>query len=146
MENKAELESVGDPYKVKLKDGKIVFSESVKLGAGIKEGDEIAVRLFNDYNQILMPDNAYSDEEIKAVLSYIKNESGSEHTTVTVKQMEEEKTIASSSEDESSNDLFSFNDFFVWLLMFVCLLFFVIVMILSQTIRSLTKELQTRKL
>ncbi len=39
----------------------------------IKAGDTIAVRLFKEYNNIPMPPNNYTDEQVKLVLEYIKN-------------------------------------------------------------------------
>lgn len=39
----------------------------------IKKGDQTAVKLFNEYNQTVMPANEeYSDKKIKAILSYIE--------------------------------------------------------------------------
>lgn len=42
----------------------------------IKSGDPIAVQLFNDYNQMVMPDNNFSDAQIRAILDYIAQVSG----------------------------------------------------------------------
>lgn len=43
----------------------------------VNEGDKKAVELFNQYNQIPMPDNPqFSDADIKAIIAYIKTESG----------------------------------------------------------------------
>ena len=39
----------------------------------IKEGDKLAVQLFEEYNKIPMPDNNLSDEEVKKLLAYIEN-------------------------------------------------------------------------
>lgn len=39
----------------------------------VKNGDETAVKLFEEYNKIPMPDNPFSDEQIKGILSYIEN-------------------------------------------------------------------------
>jgi cytochrome c2 len=39
----------------------------------IKEGDKIAVQLFEEYNKIPMPDNNLSEQEIKELLAYIEN-------------------------------------------------------------------------
>ncbi|MFN8257241.1 MAG: c-type cytochrome [Bacteroidales bacterium] len=39
----------------------------------VKEGDKVAVKLFNDNNKIPMPDNPLTDDEIKALLKYIEN-------------------------------------------------------------------------
>lgn len=42
--------------------------------AVIKSGDEAAVKLFNDYNKVMMPAQSLKDDEIKAILAYVKVE------------------------------------------------------------------------
>ena len=42
--------------------------------AVIKSGDAYAVKIYNDYNQTAMPSFSLSDDEIKAVLGYVKAE------------------------------------------------------------------------
>lgn len=42
----------------------------------IASGDPQAVALFNEYNRMIMPDAPYQAEEIKSILSYIKERSG----------------------------------------------------------------------
>ena len=44
----------------------------------IKSGDEYAVNLYNEYNKTLMTSFDFSDEELNAILTYIKNESTKE--------------------------------------------------------------------
>jgi len=39
----------------------------------IKSGDKIAVKLFEEYNKVPMPDNPLSEDEIKELLKYIEN-------------------------------------------------------------------------
>ncbi|RLD79222.1 MAG: cytochrome C [Bacteroidetes bacterium] len=38
----------------------------------VNDGDPEAVKLFEEYNKIPMPDNAYSEDEVKALLNYIE--------------------------------------------------------------------------
>ena len=40
----------------------------------IKSGDAYAVKIFEDYNKVVMPSQSLNDDEIKAVLVYIKSE------------------------------------------------------------------------
>ena len=48
----------------------------------IKNGDAEAVKVFEEYNKIPMPDNNFTDEQIAALLSYIENyEEGDEAAT-----------------------------------------------------------------
>jgi len=37
----------------------------------IKSGDAYAVKLFNEYNKMVMPDNGFSDDQIRSILNYI---------------------------------------------------------------------------
>lgn len=39
----------------------------------VQNGDEEAVKIFEEYNKIPMPDNDFSDDQIAALLSYIEN-------------------------------------------------------------------------
>lgn len=64
----------------------------------IKEGDEKAVKLFNEYNMIVMPDNAFTDEQIKSIIAFIKSKSGVEETA----KVEETKTTATSEETKTT--------------------------------------------
>jgi mono/diheme cytochrome c family protein len=43
--------------------------------AVIQSGDDYAVNLYNEYNKTLMPAFDFSDEEVNAILAYIKSES-----------------------------------------------------------------------
>ena len=40
----------------------------------VKAGDEYAVKIFNDNNKVMMPAQNLKDDEIKAILSYVKTE------------------------------------------------------------------------
>lgn len=39
----------------------------------VKSGDSAAVALFNTYNQVIMPDQSLTDDQIKSILAYIKD-------------------------------------------------------------------------
>ncbi len=56
----------------------------------IKSGDEIAVQMFEEYNKIPMPDNPLTDEQIKGLLSYIKNYDEAAVAAETVAEVAEE--------------------------------------------------------
>lgn len=49
----------------------------------VKEGDSVAVALFQEFNQIPMPDNNWSDDQILSVLDYIKEIDGGETVVAT---------------------------------------------------------------
>ncbi len=42
--------------------------------AMIKAGDEMAVKLFNEYNKVVMPSQNLKDDDIKAIFAYVKAE------------------------------------------------------------------------
>ncbi len=39
----------------------------------VREGDPIAVQVFEEHNKIPMPDNSFTDEQVKGILAYIEN-------------------------------------------------------------------------
>ena len=43
----------------------------------IEDGDVIAIELYNQFNQVMMPDQKLNNEQINLILSYIKNEDNS---------------------------------------------------------------------
>ncbi len=59
--------------------------------AMVQAGDEIAVKLFAEYNNIPMPPNNLSDDEVKTLLSYIQNfEAGAVKEEVAEEEVVEE--------------------------------------------------------
>ena len=44
----------------------------------VKSGDPIAVKIFNEYNKIIMPDQSFTDAQIIDVINYIKEKSPKE--------------------------------------------------------------------
>jgi mono/diheme cytochrome c family protein len=52
--------------------------------AMIKAGDEYGVALFNQFNKVVMPSQALSDEEITAVFAYVKEEGAKADAAVAV--------------------------------------------------------------
>ena len=63
----------------------------------IKSGDEYAVDLYNQYNQTLMTSFDFSDDELKAILTYIKSESVKEVQVAVVDNAVEGGEVSSSS-------------------------------------------------
>jgi len=47
----------------------------------VKSGDPIAVKIFNEYNKIIMPDQSFTDAQIIEVINYIKEKSPKESDT-----------------------------------------------------------------
>ncbi len=51
----------------------------------VKSGDAEAVKVFNDYNKIVMPDQPFSDAEITSILKYISSKSPKTNSTAKTK-------------------------------------------------------------
>ncbi|MCB0804280.1 MAG: c-type cytochrome [Bacteroidales bacterium] len=56
----------------------------------IKNGDPTAVKLFEEYNKIPMPDNNLTDEQIEGILTYIENYDESAVTSATATTQQDE--------------------------------------------------------
>jgi len=78
------------------------ISKWIRGSQGMVEAkDPMAVELFTKFNMIPMPDQALSDGEIKAVLDYIKSESGGE--VVADKKTEDKKADTTKAAVASDN-------------------------------------------
>jgi mono/diheme cytochrome c family protein len=58
----------------------------------VASGDEYAVTLFEEFLKIPMPDNNYTDEQIRAIIAYIASNSGNADVPVDVAEMPKEIT------------------------------------------------------
>ena len=74
----------------------------------IKSGDAEAVKIFEEFNKIIMPDQVFSDAEIDALYEYIKSVSPSK-TDIAIAEPEEEELPFKPSEEDIiiGRDLFS---------------------------------------
>ncbi len=77
----------------------------VKSSQGmIKSGDQDAIAIFNEYNKIAMPDQAFSDAEIKDIVLYIEQQSSSGSLTTTTVETIESST-GTSLDDAGENEI-----------------------------------------
>lgn len=89
-----DLKGVSEKYE---KDWIIKFIKSSQ--SLIKAGDEKAVAVFQQYNMVPMPDFPFNEDEVRAILTYIKSKSTSAVTAEagqpaeTVKPIETETTL-----------------------------------------------------
>lgn len=76
----------------------------------VKSGDETAVALFEQFNKLPMPDQAWSNEQIKEVLTHIQETGGSPagrgEAAVPAVQTEESAPVATPDEIRHGQDLF----------------------------------------
>ena len=86
----------------------------------IKSGDEYAVKLYEQYNKTLMTSFDFSDEELNAIVTYIKSESAKE-VQVVVADVSDENLQSTESSFSSSNFYLSIglNIFLLLLVIFV---------------------------
>lgn len=123
----------------------------------VKSGDKDAVKLFNDNNQIPMPDQPLSDNDIKSILAYIKTggapvvaaasadttsksgsvqSSGADNITVATQKV---------AEDEKAGTSFIASlGFTNYMVLFLIGILLMIVWVLSLVIKTLTEELKTK--
>ncbi len=64
----------------------------------INSGDVYAVKIYEEYNKLLMPDQAFSDAELDALFEYLKVANQS-NTTVTTTEITEEMPFVPTKED-----------------------------------------------
>ena len=68
----------------------------------IKSGDEYAVKLYEQYNKTLMTSFDFSNEELNAIVTYIKSESAKE-VQVVVADVSDQNLVSTESSFSSSN-------------------------------------------
>nr|NIS38097.1 cytochrome c [Candidatus Saccharibacteria bacterium]NIV71805.1 c-type cytochrome [Calditrichia bacterium]NIW78775.1 c-type cytochrome [Calditrichia bacterium] len=68
----------------------------------VNSGDSVALQLFNEFNQLIMPDNNLTEEQIKSVIQYIASQSpaGKEAPQTTASAKNSGKSVADASERE----------------------------------------------
>jgi len=118
----------------------------------VKSGDKDAVKLFNDNNQIQMPDQALSDNDVKTILAYIKtggepvvaaaapsstvNSSGTDNITAATQKV---------AEDEKANPSFITSlGFTNYIVLFLIGILLIVIWVLSLAVKSLTEELKAK--
>ena len=86
----------------------------------IKSGDEYAVKLYEQYNKTLMTSFDFSNEELNAIVTYIKSESAKE-VQVVVADISEQNLVSTESSFSSSNFYLSLglNIFLLLVIIFV---------------------------
>lgn len=98
----------------------------------VKAGDEKAVKLFNDNNKIVMPDQALKEDEIKAVLAFIKT-TGDEIAKNPVVS-----TPFVPVQIKVTPNLLTMFTFTEYMLMFLMLLILIVMWVMAKSINTLT--------
>ena len=88
----------------------------------IKSGDEYAIELYDQYNKTLMTSFDFSNEELNAILTYIKNESTKE-VKVLVADVEQDNSMGAETSISSNDFYLSLGLNLVLLLVIVFVLF-----------------------
>lgn len=98
----------------------------------VKAGDEKAVKLFNDNNKIVMPDQPLKEDEINAVLAYIKT------TGEEIAKNPVVSTPLNPVEIKVTPNLLTMFTFTEYMLMFLMLLILVVMWVMAKSIHTLT--------
>lgn len=122
----------------------------------VKSGDKDAVKLFNDNNQIQMPDQPLSDNDIKSVLAYIKT-GGELAVTAAATPTGDNKTAVQSGKDnitiaaESAADdekaapsFIASLGFTNYLVLFLIGILLIVIWVLSLSVKTLMEEIKTK--
>jgi cytochrome c551/c552 len=100
----------------------------------IKEGDELAIAIFNEYNQIPMPDQNLTDEEIDDILAYIKTES-----------VPKEAVTPPVQTDNSSASSSGIENIIYTIVIIAMLLLIAVVALLGYTVKMLARASEAQK-
>lgn len=127
--------------------------------AMVKSGDKDAVKLFADNNQIVMPDQPVSNDDIKAILAYIKTEGAPVTASATTASTgttggavkasgPDNITLATQkvAEDEKASPSFIASlGFTNYLVLFLIGILLIVIWVLALSIKTLTQELKAKK-
>lgn len=106
----------------------------------VREGDPVAVQVFNDGNKIPMPDAFINDEEINAVIGYIKTKTGAEQ--VSAPASAPAAAQAAPVVVQADSNLLTMFSFTEYLLLGLLTLFLIIIWMMARTIKELSQRLQ----
>lgn len=124
--------------------------------AMVKSGDKDAVKLFNDNGQIPMPDQSVSDNDIKAILAYIKTggtpvmaSTGNNDTTKTSVQTSgvDNITVATqkaAEDDKASSSFIATLGFTNYLVLFLIGILLIVIWVLALSVKTLTEEIKAK--
>lgn len=103
----------------------------------VKSGDTIANKLFRENNQVMMPDLPLNEEQIKAVLAYIKAESENPtvETPIQATALSDTTTVADS---QPTSPIILFAEYFT---LGLCLFLLVVAIRLQRTIKKLSAQI-----
>lgn len=105
----------------------------------VKEGDEQATKLFNENNQMVMPDQDVTDEEVKQVLAYIASAGNVSSNT----EWESPVEVLASKEAIGNGSLvtyFGFSTYMVLFLLGLGAIFVWITIMVRKSIRAIPRQ------
>jgi cytochrome c551/c552 len=121
----------------------------------VKSGDKDAVKIFNDNNQIPMPDQPLADNDIKSFLAFIK--SGGEPVTAVAGNPSAPSSVQSTgvdnitvatqkvADDEKASPSFIATlSFTSYLVLFLIGLLLIVIWVLSMAVKTLTEEVNIK--
>ena len=105
----------------------------------VREGDPVAIQVFNEGNKIPMPDAFINDEEIKAVIGFMKTRTGAEQVSAPTSAPVAQAAPVVVEADSTLLTMFSFTEY---LLLGLLVLFLIIIWMMARTIKELSQRLQ----
>lgn len=99
--------------------------------AVIKSGDAYAVKLYNEYNQTAMPSFSLSDDEIKAILGYVKAEG--------------EKAATAAPAPGAGGEVVAEEPGFPWMLVMIFSVLLVLYLVLGKVKEGLERALRSKQ-
>lgn len=107
----------------------------------VKAGDQKAVQIFNDNGNVPMPDATINEEEIKAVLAFIKNKSEAPEAAVkkSIPVAAPAHTTAAHDEPGSLLTIFTFGEYIMLMLL---ALLIVVIWVLGMAVKTLSEKIK----
>lgn len=116
----------------------------------VREGDALAVQVFNEGNKIPMPDAFINEEEINAVLEYIKSEGSPKASANAASEVAVSGNSASSAQltpvkpQEPNTHLLNMFSFSEYLLLGLICVFLIVIWVLARAVRAISTQLKEK--
>ena len=98
----------------------------------VESGDETAIAIFNEFNKVIMPDHVLTDDEIDSLLAYIEKQS--------LQTQKPNKIMTTQGTGTTDGNMFNALHL---IFIIVTILFFIVILVQSNVIRTLVKELRS---
>ena len=108
----------------------------------IKSGDKTGNGLFEQFNEIIMPNQALSDAKIKSVIAYIKTQS--ENPVVTANAVSQQAPTATPKQSALTVILSTFKYYLIAIAIFFLTIIWVLVRVINKLSKALSEEYEKK--